>query len=65
MPRPSLLLIFAMDHNHVSNDVATTIAVMAVGLVLLYAGFASFLRWKHGPAARAKKRKGATKASSA
>lgn len=29
---------------------------MAAGLVLMYAGFAAYLRWRYGPAERVKKK---------
>ena len=44
----------AMHYAHVSDSVVESMLVMLVGLIVLYVGFAVYLRWKHGPAPKRK-----------
>ena len=44
----------AMHYAHVSDSVVESMLVMLVGLIVLYVGFAVYLRWKHGPARKRK-----------
>ena len=44
----------AMHYAHVSESVVESMLVMLVGLIVLYVGFAVYLRWKHGPAPKRK-----------
>lgn len=43
-----------MHYAHVSDSVVESMLVMLVGLIVLYVGFAVYLRWKHGPAPKRK-----------
>jgi len=45
-----------MEQHLLSDSVVLIIGVMAAGLVLMYAGFAAYLRWRYGPAERVKKK---------
>lgn len=43
-----------MHYAHVSDSVVESMLVMLVGLIVLYVGFAVYLRWKHGPGPKRK-----------
>lgn len=44
----------AMHYDHVSDSVVFSMVVMLIGLVVLYVGFAAYLRWKYGPTPKRK-----------
>ncbi|QEZ48743.1 hypothetical protein D2917_31150 (plasmid) [Cupriavidus oxalaticus] len=43
-----------MHHGHVSESVIVSLLVMLAGLVVLYIGFAIYLRRKYGPTPKKK-----------
>ncbi|QBP14281.1 hypothetical protein DDF84_031540 (plasmid) [Cupriavidus metallidurans] len=43
-----------MHYDHVSDSVVFSIVIMLIALVVLYVGFAAYLRWKYGPAPKRK-----------
>lgn len=52
-----------MHYDHVSDSVVVSMVIMLIGLVVLYVGFAAYLRWKYGPTPKRKASEGSKRHS--